>query len=79
MEATNARSLVAENFGIAIAARMPMITTTINNSMRVNPSLGRNIIQTPLSSQLNKLIGCPAPQPRAPYRCCTSPAIDRGA
>jgi len=29
--------LVLLNFGIAIAARMPMITTTISSSMRVKP------------------------------------------
>src|SRR5215218_5841600 len=28
---------VLANFGIAIAARMPMITTTIRSSIRVNP------------------------------------------
>src|SRR5438093_1019766 len=30
-------SLVLANFGIAIAARMPIITTTINSSMSVKP------------------------------------------
>src|SRR4029450_10240144 len=34
---TYALPFVFANFGIAIAARMPMITTTINNSMSVNP------------------------------------------
>src|SRR3989441_1937461 len=37
IEATYAFALVLANFGIAIAARMPMITTTINSSMSVNP------------------------------------------
>src|SRR5204863_6660928 len=32
-------SLVFANFGIAIAARMPMMTTTIRSSMRVKPFL----------------------------------------
>src|SRR4029079_11193977 len=36
-------SLVFANFGIAIAARMPMITTTIKSSIRVKPFLLRDI------------------------------------
>src|SRR3954464_11951412 len=36
--------LVFANFGIAIAARMPMITTTIRSSMRVKPRRARFII-----------------------------------
>src|SRR6185436_8877930 len=35
--ATYALSLVLANFGIAIAARMPMMTTTIRSSIRVKP------------------------------------------
>ena len=35
--ATTAFSFVFANFGIAMAARMPMITTTINSSIRVKP------------------------------------------
>src|SRR5436305_10485811 len=37
--ATYALSLVLANFGIAIAARMPIMTTTIRSSMRVKPFL----------------------------------------
>src|SRR5438309_1132879 len=37
IEARYAFSFVLANFGIAIAAKMPMITTTINNSMSVKP------------------------------------------
>src|SRR6267154_5898687 len=37
IEATYAFALVLANFGIAMAARMPMITTTISSSMRVKP------------------------------------------
>src|SRR5712691_7290891 len=37
IEATYAFALVLANFGIAMAAKMPMITTTINNSMSVKP------------------------------------------
>src|SRR6266850_4318247 len=37
--ATYALSFVFANFGIAIAARMPMMTTTISSSMRVKPFL----------------------------------------
>src|SRR5438477_4961465 len=38
-------SLVFANFGIAIAARMPMMTTTIRSSIRVKPFLLGNIGQ----------------------------------
>src|SRR5438874_929018 len=37
--ATYALSLVLANFGIAIAARMPMMTTTIRSSISVKPFL----------------------------------------
>src|SRR5213595_573907 len=37
--ATYALSFVLANFGIAIAARMPMMTTTIRSSMSVKPFL----------------------------------------
>src|SRR5438094_10580615 len=37
IEARYAFSFVLANFGIAIAARMPMITTTINSSISVKP------------------------------------------
>src|SRR2546423_8258620 len=37
--ATYALSFVFANFGIAIAARMPMMTTTIKSSIRVKPFL----------------------------------------
>src|SRR6476469_8273155 len=36
-------SLVFANFGIAIAARMPMMTTTIKSSIRVKPFLLRDM------------------------------------
>src|SRR5450432_349877 len=36
-EARYAFSLVLANFGIAIAARMPMITTTMSSSIKVKP------------------------------------------
>src|SRR6476661_1645495 len=39
--ATYALSFVFANFGIAIAARMPMMTTTIRSSMSVKPLLLR--------------------------------------
>src|SRR5437762_4779488 len=45
--ATYALSLVLANFGIAIAARMPMITTTISSSMRVKPFLLRIMWTSP--------------------------------
>src|SRR5256885_2971178 len=37
IEATTAFSLVLANFGIAMAAKMPMITTTISSSISVKP------------------------------------------
>src|SRR5512138_3116588 len=37
IDARYAFSFVLANFGIAIAARMPMMTTTINSSIRVKP------------------------------------------
>src|SRR5438094_6404164 len=37
IEAMYAFALVLANFGIAMAARMPMITTTIKSSMSVKP------------------------------------------
>src|ERR1700704_6923524 len=37
MEAMYAFAFVLANFGIAMAARMPMITTTLNSSMSVKP------------------------------------------
>src|SRR5881397_4348083 len=37
IEARYAFSFVFANFGIAIAAKIPMITTTIRSSMRVKP------------------------------------------
>src|SRR6266513_4939968 len=46
--ATYALSLVFANFGIAIAARMPMITTTIRSSIRVKPFLAF-MVQSPES------------------------------
>src|SRR3954470_24191474 len=39
--ATYALSFVLANFGIAIAARMPMMTTTTRSSIRVKPFLLR--------------------------------------
>src|ERR1700693_226684 len=50
--ATYALSFVFANFGIAIAARMPMITTTIKSSIRVKPFLFRSI-----RSFLHKYLG----------------------
>src|SRR5258705_5891259 len=45
--ATYALSFVFANFGIAIAARMPMMTTTIRSSIRVNPFLFRDMYTLP--------------------------------
>src|SRR5687768_18080631 len=39
IEAVYALPFVSPNFGIAIAARSPMITTTISNSIRVKPAV----------------------------------------
>src|SRR6266513_5917763 len=45
--ATYALSFVLANFGIAIAARIPMMTTTIRSSMRVKPFLLRIMWTSP--------------------------------
>ncbi len=37
MAATYAFSFVLENFGMAMAAKSPMITTTMSSSIRVKP------------------------------------------
>src|SRR5256885_10265968 len=50
IEARYAFSFVLANFGIAIAARMPIITTTINSSMSVKPL--RFICTSPYGSLL---------------------------
>src|SRR5437867_9262028 len=55
IEARYAFSFVFANFGIAIAARMPMITTTINSSIRVKPL--RFIYSSSLEKQWNCLLG----------------------
>src|SRR6267378_2035181 len=44
--ASRARSCMAMKFGIAIAARIPMITTTIMSSMSVKPFWLRNIVSS---------------------------------
>src|SRR5581483_6053125 len=50
MAVTLARSLVLANFGIAIAARMPMITTTISSSISVKARRRAVGIQGPLAA-----------------------------
>ena len=47
IEAMYAFSFVFANFGIAIAARMPMITTTIRSSISVKPFLVTAIVCSP--------------------------------
>src|ERR1019366_9165901 len=47
IDAMYAFSFVLANFGIAIAARMPMMTTTISNSIRVKPFLSRSMSGSP--------------------------------
>ena len=44
MFATYAFSFVVANFGIAIAARIPMITTTMSSSIRVKPACVRHVL-----------------------------------
>ena len=39
MDAENARPLVLLKDGMAMAARMPMMTITISNSISVNPAI----------------------------------------
>src|SRR5437764_15268581 len=54
--ATYALSLVFANFGIAIAARMPMMTTTIKSSIRVKPFL-LLILRLPKSDWISRCFG----------------------
>src|SRR6478735_2883249 len=44
MAVTYAFDFVLANFGIAIAARMPMITTTMRSSIRVKPLRARWLV-----------------------------------
>src|SRR5690242_21633567 len=59
MEARYAFSFVLANFGIAIAAKMPMITTTINSSMSVKPL---RFMRFPLR-EVDDAVGDPKPVP----------------
>src|SRR6266852_4895357 len=54
IEAMYAFALVFANFGIAIAAKMPMITTTIRSSMSVKPL--RFILVPPRIGQANRTL-----------------------
>src|SRR4029077_10499409 len=46
---TYAFDLVLANFGIAIAAKMPMITTTMRSSMSVKPLRARSMVDMEVS------------------------------
>src|ERR1051325_3740322 len=48
---------VLANFGIAIAARMPMITTTINSSIRVKPLRSLRVVEMGLGKKVELLVG----------------------
>src|SRR3974377_2238536 len=70
MDAMYAFSFVLANFGIAIAARMPMMTTTIRSSISVKPFLlDMCIAESPCWWLL------PGPQQDldagSPLRCCS--------
>src|SRR5206468_10904395 len=54
IDARYAFSFVLANFGIAIAARMPMMTTTIKSSINVKPFLFFTIV----GSQWGKFLRC---------------------
>src|SRR5205823_14077316 len=60
IEATYAFALVLANFGIAMAAKMPMITTTIRSSISVKP-LRFIVTLTPVRVAANKLHACMKP------------------
>src|SRR5690349_13777412 len=69
MDAAYAFCLVLANFGIAIAARMPMITTTINSSMSVKPL---RFMRFPLSSGClheKRLVWAPLQATTVPFFC----------
>src|SRR5438552_2200781 len=74
-----ARFVIAMKFGIAIAARMPMITTTIISSIKVKPFSARGMTLAPLGGWW----ATPRPdvhgrvkftQPTCPPRHATGPA-----
>src|SRR5439155_764737 len=73
IEARYAFSFVLANFGIAIAARMPMITTTISSSMSVKPL--RFICTSPfgvpvtaiLRNSVEPFYRCPIQASRVPW------------
>src|SRR5215510_10061204 len=56
IDATYAFCLVLANLGIAIAARMPMITTTINSSINVKPLRFDIPLPLPLCCMLRALL-----------------------
>src|SRR5450432_1104624 len=56
-EARYAFSLVLANFGIAIAAKMPMMTTTIRSSISVKPLRERNMVIS--LNWFRTLVACP--------------------
>src|SRR5687768_6748712 len=60
IDARYAFSFVLANFGIAIAARMPMITTTIKSSISVKPLRLLRIKKSP-GVQLSSSRRCPTP------------------
>jgi hypothetical protein len=62
MDARYAFSFVFANFGIAMAARMPMITTTIRSSIRVKPL---RFIKTPPRMVLERQPSCTPGKPGA--------------
>src|SRR6184192_3404553 len=63
IEAMYAFAFVLANFGIAIAAKMPMMTTTISSSMSVKPFRLRSMCL----SRKNELIGSPRPRLISPF------------
>src|SRR6266481_1249010 len=73
--ATYALSFVFANFGIAIAARMPMMTTTIKSSMRVKPFLLRDIGSPAAVKDAKQLLpSCMRRTLQDPFCNCVFPA-----
>src|SRR5881394_3582665 len=58
IEARYAFSFVLANFGIAIAAKMPMITTTIRSSISVKPLRFTEILPDSVLSQTRQSLYC---------------------
>src|SRR5712691_9311017 len=80
MAATYAFSFVLENFGMAIAAKSPMITTTMSSSINVKPRRDITCVPSGREGAPSGFITtrCPRIVPRRPFlqEPCLSLGID---